>query len=64
MTRLANRVAIVSGAAGGLGRAIAIRLASEGAAIEILDLKDAGETCDAIKAAGGEARQHDLRCHR
>ncbi|HEY3743894.1 MAG TPA: SDR family NAD(P)-dependent oxidoreductase [Bryobacteraceae bacterium] len=55
MKRLQNRVAIVSGAAGGLGRAIAIRLASEGAAIEILDRKDAAETCDTIAAAGGEA---------
>lgn len=55
MSRLANRVAVVSGAAGGLGRAIAIRLAAEGAAIEILDRKDAAEVCDTIIAAGGSA---------
>jgi len=48
MKRLENRVAVVSGAATGLGRAIAIRLAAEGAAIEILDRKDASETCAAI----------------
>jgi NAD(P)-dependent dehydrogenase (short-subunit alcohol dehydrogenase family) len=53
MRGLENRVAVVSGAAGGLGRAIAIRLASEGAAIEILDRKDASEVCAEIAAAGG-----------
>jgi len=56
MRRLENRVAVVSGAAGGLGRAIAIRLAAEGASIEILDRKDASEVCAAIAAAGGTAR--------
>jgi 3-oxoacyl-[acyl-carrier protein] reductase len=55
MSRLANRVAVVSGAAAGLGRAIALRLAAEGAAIEILDRKDAAEVCAAIQAAGGSA---------
>ncbi|HEY2017660.1 MAG TPA: SDR family oxidoreductase, partial [Bryobacteraceae bacterium] len=55
MKRLENRVAVVSGAAGGLGRAIAARLAAEGAAIEILDRKDAAEACAQIVAAGGEA---------
>jgi NAD(P)-dependent dehydrogenase (short-subunit alcohol dehydrogenase family) len=55
MKRLENRVAVVSGAATGLGRAIAVRLAAEGATIEILDRKDASETCDAIAAAGGTA---------
>ena len=38
--RLQDRVAVVTGAAGGMGRAAAIRLANEGAAIEIIDLKD------------------------
>ena len=55
MRRLEKRVAVVSGAAGGLGRAIAVRLAVEGAAIEILDRKDASETCAEITAAGGKA---------
>ncbi len=55
MRRLENRVAVVSGAAGGLGRAIAMRFANEGAAIEILDRKDASEVCSEIAAAGGSA---------
>ena len=53
--RLQDRVAVVTGAAAGLGRAAAIRLASEGAAIEILDLKDASPVADEIRAAGGKA---------
>jgi NAD(P)-dependent dehydrogenase (short-subunit alcohol dehydrogenase family) len=57
MKRLENRVAVVSGAATGLGRAIAIRLAAEGAAIEILDRKDAAET---VAAIGGSA--YGTRC--
>ena len=55
MSRLKDRIAIVSGAAGGIGRAAALRLATEGAKIEILDLKDASTTVDAIRSAGGEA---------
>src|SRR5262249_49501884 len=55
MKRLENRVAVVSGAAGGLGRAIAIRLAAEGASIDILDRKDASEVCAEIVGAGGKA---------
>jgi 3-oxoacyl-[acyl-carrier protein] reductase len=55
MRRLENRVAVVSGAAGGLGRTIATRFASEGATIEILDRKDASEVCAEIATAGGSA---------
>jgi NAD(P)-dependent dehydrogenase (short-subunit alcohol dehydrogenase family) len=60
MRRLENRVAVVSGAAGGLGRAIALRFANEGASIEILDRKDASEVCAEIVAAGGSA--HATMC--
>ena len=60
MSRLSGRVAVVSGAAGGLGRAIALRLAREGAGIEILDVKDAGEVCDEIRGSGGTA--HGMVC--
>jgi NAD(P)-dependent dehydrogenase (short-subunit alcohol dehydrogenase family) len=55
MSRLKDRIAIISGAAGGIGRAAALRLAAEGAKIEILDLKDASEVANEIRAAGGEA---------
>jgi 3-oxoacyl-[acyl-carrier protein] reductase len=55
MSRLKDRVAVVSGAAAGIGKAVALRLAAEGAKIEILDIKDASETVGAIRAAGGDA---------
>jgi len=51
---------VVSGAAAGLGKAAAIRLAKEGAAIEILDLKDGSATVGEITAAGGRA--HSILC--
>jgi len=54
-TRLEGRIAVISGAAGGLGKAAAVRLAKEGAKIEILDIKDASETVSQIREAGGEA---------
>lgn len=53
-----NRVAIVTGAgAGGTGRAIALRLAQEGAAIAVTDVDPAGgeETVRLIKAHKGRA---------
>jgi 7-alpha-hydroxysteroid dehydrogenase len=65
MGRLDGRVAIVTGASRGLGRAIAIAMGAEGAAvavaartIEVWDERlpgTIGETVAAIKAAGGRA---------
>jgi NAD(P)-dependent dehydrogenase (short-subunit alcohol dehydrogenase family) len=48
-------VAVVSGAAVGIGKAIAMRLATDGARIEILDIRDAADACDEIRRAGAEA---------
>ena len=56
MNRLENRIAVVTGAATGIGKAAAVRLAAEGAMVEILDLKDATETVQEIRAAGGQAQ--------
>jgi NAD(P)-dependent dehydrogenase (short-subunit alcohol dehydrogenase family) len=53
--RLEGRVAVVTGAAAGLGKAAAIRLANEGAKIEILDIKDGAGATAEIRAAGGQA---------
>lgn len=55
--RLANKVAIITGASSGIGRASAYVFAREGARIAIADIDDAGgeETAAAIKADGGEA---------
>jgi NAD(P)-dependent dehydrogenase (short-subunit alcohol dehydrogenase family) len=55
MSRLKDRVAVISGAATGIGKAAAVRLAAEGAKVEILDIKDASDTVAEIRAAGGTA---------
>ncbi len=55
MSRLEGRVAVVTGGAEGLGKAAAIRLAAEGALVEILDKKDSSATRDEICRAGGKA---------
>jgi len=57
MGKLDGKVAIVSGSGRGIGRAIAMKLASEGARVVVNDL-DAGcadEAVAAIRAAGGQA---------
>ena len=64
MNRLEGRVALVTGAASGIGKATAQRLASEGAAVLITDIAgDAGETAvKEIADAGGRAVffRHDV----
>lgn len=54
---LNGKVAVVTGGARGLGRAISLRLASDGAAISVWDLKREGaeETAGLIRQAGGKA---------
>ena len=56
ITRLAGKVAIVTGAAQGIGRAIATRLADEGAAVAIADIQyDAAErTAAELRSAGAK----------
>ena len=58
MSKLEGRVAVVTGAASGIGKGIAIAFAREGARIVVADRSDeaqAAEVLDAIAELGGEA---------
>ncbi|HLY32067.1 MAG TPA: SDR family NAD(P)-dependent oxidoreductase, partial [Ktedonobacterales bacterium] len=58
MGRLEGKVAVITGAASGLGRAMAIRFAAEGAALALGDLNEAGlqETVTLIDESGASAK--------
>lgn len=53
--RLENKVALITGAAAGLGRVAAELFAREGAHVVIADVADGNDAVEAIGAAGGEA---------
>lgn len=57
MGKLDGKVALVTGSGRGIGRAIALKLASEGASLVVNDLDAApgDAVADEIKAAGGRA---------
>jgi L-rhamnose 1-dehydrogenase len=54
--RFQSKAVVVTGGARGIGREIAVRFASEGARVAVVDLDIAGsETVEAIEASGGHA---------
>ncbi len=57
MTRLADKVTLITGAGNGMGRAAALLFASEGARVVVADAVEEGgnATVDAVRAAGGDA---------
>jgi 2-keto-3-deoxy-L-fuconate dehydrogenase len=54
------KVAVITGGGSGIGQAIALRFAANGAVIRILDVSEsaAAATCEQIAAAGGTATSH------
>ena len=59
---LQNHIAAVTGSGSGIGRAIALGYAREGASVAVLDINGeaAAKTAAEIKAAGGKARAFTL----
>lgn len=58
-SRFTGKTAIVTGGAGDLGRAVAGRLAAEGAAVLVVDVDESGlqDTADVIRGNGGTAQR-------
>jgi NAD(P)-dependent dehydrogenase (short-subunit alcohol dehydrogenase family) len=52
---LKDRIALVTGAAAGIGRSIALALADNGATVALNDVTNAEPTCEEIRARGGKA---------
>jgi 3-oxoacyl-[acyl-carrier protein] reductase len=61
MSSLASKIAIVTGASRGIGRAVALQLAGAGATVVCVARGDnAAATADEIRAAGGQAESYGV----
>ena len=60
--RLANRTAVITGAAGGIGRAIAVSLARRGCNLALSDIDESGltGTADLVREHGVRVSQHRI----
>ena len=61
MKTLKNKVVVITGAGSGIGRALAVEVASKGAIVAISDVNEAGlaETVELVKAAGAPEVRSD-----
>jgi len=57
--QLTNKVAIITGGAGKLGRAYALAMAREGAQVWLTDMVSSGAVVDAVRKEGGQAMEQE-----
>ena len=62
MKDLKGKVAVITGAGSGIGRALAVALAEQGCSLAIADVdpKGLGQTADLVQTKGAKASVHDL----
>src|SRR5687768_11385564 len=55
-----NKIAVITGGGSGIGKAVALALAKQGAAIHIIELnvQQAQQVTEEIRSSGGEAHAH------
>jgi 3-oxoacyl-[acyl-carrier protein] reductase len=55
LASLVGKVAVITGAASGLGGSVALQMAKAGVKVALGDIRDCAETVQRVKSAGGEA---------
>ncbi|MBO4220247.1 MAG: SDR family oxidoreductase [Clostridia bacterium] len=58
--RFDGKVVVITGAAGGIGRALSSGFAADGARVAVCDIRGAAEAAEEMSSAGGELRGYSL----